>query len=250
MQSRWRNLVTCFRRELNKQKMGKSGQDTSKRRKYVYFDQLLFLLPTIVDRTTVRECSPSMSMTQEENSDIEDDFDEPHTAEDQNNDFNSSSQAGSSTQKPTPTSKRQPKAKQTQSYEESLLTILKEKKEEAIDEDKSFLLSIVPSFKKLNDAQKIDVKMEFLATLKRFSQASQGSCYRRPEGQEAHHSSYYGHYGFEGNYNQNPARYFHNVQNYPSTLSTPNPLSSDTSQASRGSSFEPVSPQGNFTDLP
>jgi len=38
-------------------------------------------------------------------------------------------------------------------YEQQLLDILKEKSEQ-IDEDKTFLLSLVPGFKKLDDDQK------------------------------------------------------------------------------------------------
>lgn len=52
-------MRTCFRRELSKQKHGKSGQATTKLRKYVFFDQLLFLLPTMEDRPTVSDCSLS-----------------------------------------------------------------------------------------------------------------------------------------------------------------------------------------------
>jgi len=51
-------LRTFFRRELSKQKHGKSGQAATKRRKYVFFDQLLFLLPAMEDRPTVSDCSP------------------------------------------------------------------------------------------------------------------------------------------------------------------------------------------------
>jgi hypothetical protein len=43
------------------------------------------------------------------------------------------------------------------SYEESLLHILQEKKfeETDVDEDKCFLLSLLPSFRKFNDKQKL-----------------------------------------------------------------------------------------------
>lgn len=52
-------MRTCFRRELSKQKHGKSGQAATKRQKYVFFDQVIFLLPTMEDRPTVSDCSPS-----------------------------------------------------------------------------------------------------------------------------------------------------------------------------------------------
>jgi hypothetical protein len=47
-----------------------------------------------------------------------------------------------------------------------LLDILKEKSEH-IDEDKTFLLSLVPGFKKLDDDQKYCAKMEMLGIMRR-----------------------------------------------------------------------------------
>ena len=67
IQQRWRNLRTCFRRELNKQKQGKSGQAATKRRRYVYFEDLLFLLPTMEDRETVSESTPPQAENDTDN---------------------------------------------------------------------------------------------------------------------------------------------------------------------------------------
>ena len=52
IQVRWKNLRTCFRRELHSQKNATFGEGSRKRRKYLYFDQLLFILPHIEDRET------------------------------------------------------------------------------------------------------------------------------------------------------------------------------------------------------
>jgi len=52
IQRRWKNLRTCFARELREQKSVKSGQLASKRRMYKYYDQLLFLIPTVQVRKT------------------------------------------------------------------------------------------------------------------------------------------------------------------------------------------------------
>ena len=48
----------CFARELKAQKHTKSGQGAIKRRKYVYFDRLLFLLPDVEQRQTESNLSP------------------------------------------------------------------------------------------------------------------------------------------------------------------------------------------------
>lgn len=51
------------------------------------------------------------------------------------------------------------------SHEDPFSNTLEEREME--DEDKLFLLSLVPSFKRLNENQKLDVKMEFLEAIKR-----------------------------------------------------------------------------------
>lgn len=52
VQRRWKNLRTCFARELRELKSVESGQPASKRRKYKFYDQLLFLIPTVQVRET------------------------------------------------------------------------------------------------------------------------------------------------------------------------------------------------------
>jgi len=47
IQARLKNLRMCFKRELDSQKNATSGESSRERRKYLYFDQLLFLLPHI-----------------------------------------------------------------------------------------------------------------------------------------------------------------------------------------------------------
>ena len=46
------------------------------------------------------------------------------------------------------------------------MEIIKERSGDDIDEDKSFLMSLVPSFKKLNDEQKFVAKVEFLNVMR------------------------------------------------------------------------------------
>jgi hypothetical protein len=49
------------------------------------------------------------------------------------------------------------------------LEIVKEKSRDDIYEDKSFLMSLVPSFKKLNDGQKFVAKVEYLNVMRRIT---------------------------------------------------------------------------------
>ena len=52
IQARWKILRTCFKIDLHSQKNVTFGDGSRKRRKYLYFDQLLFILPNIEDRET------------------------------------------------------------------------------------------------------------------------------------------------------------------------------------------------------
>jgi hypothetical protein len=66
IQARWRNLRTCFKRELDAQKNVTSGKGSKKRRKYMYFDQMLFLLPHLEDRETHSNLSADTSEHEED----------------------------------------------------------------------------------------------------------------------------------------------------------------------------------------
>lgn len=154
IQQRWANLRSCFAREMREQKKGTSGQAAQKRRKYVYFDQLLFLLPTVEERETESNLEPPESCLDQEDSLVPS---EPPAVE--------------QTPRPPPSTGR-PK-KKTTSYEQSLLDILKEKsdKREEIDEDKTFALSLVPALKRLSFEKKFEAKMEIMGVLHRLSRA-------------------------------------------------------------------------------
>jgi hypothetical protein len=143
MHKKWANLRTCFRRELNAQKNTKSGQATTKRHKYIYFDKLLFLLPCIENRPTEGNLAPTGHPEEEEEDD-----------EDVNESFTSSS---------TPIVRRKKnnnnKSNVTaKDVDEELLKALRGTQ----DEDTNFALSIVPSRQSLTAEKKLDVKISIL----------------------------------------------------------------------------------------
>ncbi|XP_005089367.1 uncharacterized protein LOC101847229 [Aplysia californica] len=148
VQGRWKNLRTCFARELRAQTKGVSGQAAKKRRrKYIYFERLMFLHPTIEDRRetkrdeTVHETTRSTEAEQQV-------LDEDEAQSIQNR----LSQPGPS----------RSKKRQEVSFEETLLNILRDKHEE-IDEDKSFLLSLLPAMKRIrSEEHKCEAKIEML----------------------------------------------------------------------------------------
>lgn len=143
--------------------------------------------------------------------------------------------------------------KKALSYENKLLNILKEKKSEEIDEDKSFLLSLVPSFKKMTDEQKIDAKMEILSVIKRITQPRQASSIIHPTHSFVHGIQYY------PNLVQNTSNYFPqnssqqmlNTQaDFQGIASTSRPYTPALSERTHSSiSTGPTSPQSELLEL-
>ncbi|KAL1489220.1 hypothetical protein ABEB36_014153 [Hypothenemus hampei] len=135
IQQKWKNFRDNFRKELQLQKNTVSGQATRKKRKYLYFNQLLFSLPTLEGAITsgnYETISPNENINNDSlilcHQGVEEFFRPP--------------------------------------VQQSLLEILKQKQQpEDIDEHKTVLLSLLPSFKKLSDDQKFTVKMDFLRAL-------------------------------------------------------------------------------------
>ena len=127
-----------------------SGQGVRKRRKYIYFYQLLFLLPIMQQRDTSGNITPPPSANESETQDI-----------------TTGNEMGEGSHEKNTTYCGQQKKRSKTTNEESLLEIIKEKSRDDIDEDKSFLMSLVPSFKKLNDEQKFVAKVEFLNVMRR-----------------------------------------------------------------------------------
>jgi hypothetical protein len=118
----------------------------------MYFEQMLFLIPQKQDCATSSNYSPLTVSNGEE------DADRRWEDEDSSDD---------GTAKTYTCQKKQSERNNLRkiNYEQQLLDILKEKSEH-IDEDKTFLLSLVPGFKKLDD-QKYWAKMEMLGIMRR-----------------------------------------------------------------------------------
>jgi hypothetical protein len=125
-----------------------SGQGARKRRKCIYFDHLLFLLPTM-QRDTSGSITPP-----------------PSANESKPQDIRTGNEIGGSSHAKSATYYRQQKKRSKTTYEEFLLEIIKEKRRDDIHEDKSFLMSVVLSFKTLNYEQKFVAKVEFLNVMR------------------------------------------------------------------------------------
>lgn len=145
VQRKWKNIRDCFRKEINHQKRWKAGQGKRKRRKYIFYDQLLFLLPTIEERG--RKGESSGEEAEENTEEISLDVEQPDKT----------------AYKPLVWKQ---KGRKHPVYGESCAPVSQENEADEIDEDKYFLLSLLPSFKNLSPDQKFTAKIEFLQTLR------------------------------------------------------------------------------------
>lgn len=152
MQKKWLNLRSCFSRELRAQKNVKTGQSASKRRRYIYFEKLLFLLPTMEQRSAENNVdSQSVALEEFENQD----------SDSQESDV---SPKPSTSQYRTSVTKR--KEKRSVNFEEALLNILQKE----VDEDTNFALSLVPTLRSLTEDENLQAKIQILDIFRQIKQ--------------------------------------------------------------------------------
>ncbi|XP_041982313.1 uncharacterized protein LOC121735535 [Aricia agestis] len=166
IQLKWNSLRSCFRRDLSAQKNTPSGSGRKKKRKYIYFDLLLFLLPF----TAVENNEPSIEIEQSAES-LYITVQNSHT---ESTDF----------KRP----KTQPKSR-TNSDDEEYLETLREGNQlnnnlhnsenrtilGDIDEDESFLRSLLPYVKQFSPDQKLQLRIQLLQTVLNFKNSLSSS---------------------------------------------------------------------------
>ena len=128
----------CFKRELDSRKNATSGKGSRKRLKYLYFNQLLFLLPHIEDHETQSNLNT------------------PNDKEEVNNSQEEEKERPQNVQK----KKSEPKFPKRNHY--CRFCGRKRKDDTDVDEDRCFLLSLLPSFRQFNNEQKFLARMEIL----------------------------------------------------------------------------------------
>ena len=145
MKGKWRNLRDRFMKHINQ---GKSGDSAAKRKKYIYADALSFLQQTLDKQNT------------SENIAEDTDEEEHQKRERSENDDSDEGHATSVCRKVQRTELRQcVKANLTPFQNELLKKMGESSKQEEEDPDKSFLISLLPYYKQLNDDEKIDFRL-------------------------------------------------------------------------------------------
>lgn len=147
VQKKWHSLRNCFTRELRLQKDTKSGQGAKKRRKYIYFEKLLFLLPSVENREHRGNLNVRSSLSDTET--------ESEVACEE-----------ATGERRREYGRRRKSHTQKETYEESLLKILEQKKHADTDEDVNFALSLVPILQSLDDYKKIEARIQIMKVLK------------------------------------------------------------------------------------
>lgn len=191
VQQKWLNLRTCFSRELKAQET-KSGQAAKKRRKYRYFERLLFLKSSLAQRPTDGNVG-STAVEGEDETQTSDTLD-----------------SNSSTVRQT---QRNKKANQNSKFEESLLNVLKDD----LNEDKHFALSLVPTLQSMTDDEKFQAKIEILQVCRRIKanrQCSHPSITPLSNNFLQPSSSYPGHFRTPNNFPQTASTNFLQSTNY------------------------------------
>ncbi|XP_063829148.1 uncharacterized protein LOC135078541 [Ostrinia nubilalis] len=177
LQRRWKNIRTCFTRELSLQKKEMRGRENStsdsdfkKRRKYIHFDKLTFLINAdeIPEAPDIKE-----PVDEDSNDPLESQM---FNMESEDSDRRSAYEESSSNHHYVQIEEEPFQANMFQrdgNMKQELLQMVGDmKKSETEDEDRQFALSIVPALRKLNDQQKFDAKIEILKVLKRISSSS------------------------------------------------------------------------------
>ncbi|XP_056641460.1 uncharacterized protein LOC130895685 [Diorhabda carinulata] len=169
VQRRWRNLRDSFRKDIN---LRREVKNPKKKREYIYYRSLLFLEPFLL-KDDENKCDPPK-------------LDEPEEEEEETSNT-AVIKFESEESQYTDTSVGSRKRRKTKhiSYETvpSQSPVLEvwegsqngEITEDSsfylnpdIDEDRYFLLSLLPSFRNLPPQQKLSVKVEFLQVLQKF----------------------------------------------------------------------------------
>ncbi|KAK3866552.1 hypothetical protein Pcinc_027936 [Petrolisthes cinctipes] len=156
LQRRWKSLKDCFRREQVQRKKG-AEDSRFRKRQYIYYNHLLFLAnPSESQQAIKDDCSTEADDFESKSEDMSLDADTP---------------------RPPPPARphKRPRAhvdhQTTRDDEEELLDIkIHESRDDDVDEDKLFLMSLIPGFRKLSDEIKFEAKIEMLKVMRKAHQ--------------------------------------------------------------------------------
>ncbi|XP_020296913.1 uncharacterized protein LOC109861604 isoform X1 [Pseudomyrmex gracilis] len=181
LRGKWRNIRDYFMKELKLQKSHKNGPAGRKRKKYVYFDRLLFLMPTVENKRNSASLSPpSMSPTpiicKEEESEGEvdnpviEEYDVPLAHGGSVTGNREFLQGGTPSYKMCPRYSKQLCETSFTPFDNEIHDILSSHSSQRVtvdedDYDKMFLLSLLPIIRQVPEEKKLDVRIQMQQVL-------------------------------------------------------------------------------------
>lgn len=172
LRGKWRNIRDYFTKELKLQKSQQLGLGSRKRRKYMYFDQLLFLMPTVENKrntgATLTQCKSEESEGEVDNPVIEE-YDEPLSHGASLTTGRDHLQPGAS-YKMCPRYPKQLCETAFTSFDNEIHDMLSSNSSQRItydedDYDKMFLLSLLPIIRQVPEEKKLDVRIQIQQVL-------------------------------------------------------------------------------------
>lgn len=193
MQRKWKNLRDSFRKELNIQNELKPPKYPKKKREYLYYKSMQFLEPFLIkDAEVTRKKSQlhkNQSCDEQKNVKFESEISQIKSKRSikrsSNYEFcddtqNGDSDSSSNVQKSKQVKKSSTEAPTVELWDESSETenlndVANYTFHEDIDEDRYFLLSLLPYLRNLTGLQNLSVRIEFLEILKRINISNNNS---------------------------------------------------------------------------
>lgn len=170
LKKKWKHLRDNYTRDINETRKIQSGSEARNTKRYTYSDILSFLQPVVKKRKTTGNietptCSTDNAISTDEYGDERQCQLDESAAESVHEECDGS------------VSKQQRKKKeQITPFQKNLLHLMKNApvhKPEDFDADKSFLLSFLPDLKKMNENQKLELKIQFMQSVKNILNPSQ-----------------------------------------------------------------------------
>ncbi|XP_075980346.1 uncharacterized protein LOC142979364 [Anticarsia gemmatalis] len=166
LQRRWKSLRTCFTREIALQKKEKLRKERNegpvkKRKRYEYFNMMSFLLDSDDGEEPNNDVARESDNSHDSGDPLENVKSEALMYQTNNIANNSHFEVETDTGILRPIYEGR-----NENLEDKILDMLKDIKKDEEDEDRQFMLSLVPSFRKLDARQKFEARIEIIKVLK------------------------------------------------------------------------------------
>ncbi|XP_045774967.1 uncharacterized protein LOC123873912 [Maniola jurtina] len=162
---RWRGLRTCFSRELSLQRREKLSAKVKRRKRYEYFEALNFLMPEY-ENDLEEETMHILNFESDDETAEVAEFDEPKSDEITFQEIKSETEIENYSE--TDIFMDSDPVQIEPKRERDMLDLTRREKIEERDSDKLFIMSLVPSFRRINPKKKLAAKIELMKVLQRF----------------------------------------------------------------------------------